>query len=36
MTNNLRGIPHAWHFWLGSSLVFKASKFSIVIAWLTP
>ncbi|MCG9555806.1 DUF3265 domain-containing protein [Vibrio sp. Isolate31] len=21
-TNNLRVIPHAWHFWFGLSLVF--------------
>nr|WP_233059799.1 DUF3265 domain-containing protein [Vibrio diabolicus] len=29
-------IPHAWHFWFGLSLVFAASKLSIVVAWLTP
>ncbi|MDF4902369.1 DUF3265 domain-containing protein, partial [Vibrio parahaemolyticus] len=23
ITNNLRVIQHAWHFWLGSSLVIK-------------
>ncbi|EGR0148644.1 DUF3265 domain-containing protein [Vibrio alginolyticus] len=22
LTNNLRVIPHAWHFWFGLSLVF--------------
>nr|WP_240538057.1 DUF3265 domain-containing protein [Vibrio sp. MOR3] len=36
LTNNLRGIPHAWHFWFGSSLVITASKLGIVVAWLTP
>ncbi|MEF1170633.1 DUF3265 domain-containing protein [Vibrio campbellii] len=36
LTNNLRVIPHAWHFGFGSSLVFTASKLSVVIAWLTP
>ncbi|TXY08894.1 DUF3265 domain-containing protein [Vibrio mimicus] len=29
-------MPHAWHFWFGSSLVINASKLSIVVAWLTP
>ncbi|KAA1205512.1 DUF3265 domain-containing protein [Vibrio cholerae] len=36
MTNNLRGIPHAWHFWFWSRSVFTASKFGVVVAWLTP
>nr|WP_274027573.1 DUF3265 domain-containing protein [Vibrio parahaemolyticus] len=36
ITNNLRVIPHAWHFWFGSSLVFTAFKLSVVVAWLTP
>nr|WP_231572031.1 MULTISPECIES: DUF3265 domain-containing protein [Vibrio] len=36
LTNNLRGIPHAWHFWFGFSLVITVSKLSIVVAWLTP
>nr|WP_237359296.1 DUF3265 domain-containing protein [Vibrio harveyi] len=36
ITNNLRVIPHAWHFWFGLSSVFTASKLSIVVAWLTP
>nr|WP_241824352.1 DUF3265 domain-containing protein [Vibrio genomosp. F10] len=36
MTNNLRVIPHAWHFLLGSSLVFTVSYSSVVVAWLTP
>ncbi|OOQ77046.1 DUF3265 domain-containing protein [Vibrio parahaemolyticus] len=29
-------IPHAWHFWFGSSLVFTAFNFSVGVAWLTP
>ncbi|RDX38950.1 DUF3265 domain-containing protein [Vibrio campbellii] len=36
LTNNSRVIPHAWHFWLVFSLVITASKFSVVVAWLTP
>nr|WP_238117391.1 DUF3265 domain-containing protein [Vibrio parahaemolyticus] len=36
MTNNLRVIPHAWHFWFGARLVFMVSKLSAVVAWLTP
>ncbi|EGR0073030.1 DUF3265 domain-containing protein [Vibrio vulnificus] len=36
MTNNLRGIPHAWHFGFESGLVFTASKLGVVVAWLTP
>nr|WP_229651145.1 DUF3265 domain-containing protein [Vibrio parahaemolyticus] len=36
ITNNLRVIPHAWHFWFGLGLVFTASKLSVVVAWLTP
>ncbi|MCG6464895.1 DUF3265 domain-containing protein [Vibrio parahaemolyticus] len=36
ITNNLRVIPHAWHFWFGSSLVFTVFKLSVVVAWLTP
>ncbi|WGK83938.1 DUF3265 domain-containing protein [Vibrio aestuarianus] len=36
LTNNLRVIPHAWHFGFGFSLVFTAFKLSIVVAWLTP
>nr|WP_231115518.1 DUF3265 domain-containing protein [Vibrio coralliilyticus] len=36
LTNNLRVIPHAWHFWFGSSLVFTALNYSAVVAWLTP
>ncbi|MDE1237164.1 DUF3265 domain-containing protein [Vibrio aestuarianus] len=29
-------IPHAWHFWLGSNLVFTVFNLSVVVAWLTP
>ncbi|MCC4793937.1 DUF3265 domain-containing protein [Vibrio lentus] len=36
ITNNLRVIPHAWHFWFGENLVFTASNLSVVVAWLTP
>nr|WP_254788346.1 DUF3265 domain-containing protein [Vibrio rotiferianus] len=36
ITNNLRVIRHAWHFWFGFSSVFKVSKLSLVVAWLTP
>ncbi|MDS1873145.1 DUF3265 domain-containing protein [Vibrio vulnificus] len=36
LTNNLRVIPHAWHFRFGSNLVFTAPKQSAVVAWLTP
>ncbi|MCG6317472.1 DUF3265 domain-containing protein [Vibrio alginolyticus] len=36
LTNNLRVIPHAWHFLFGFSLVFTSSILSVVVAWLTP
>nr|WP_241746744.1 DUF3265 domain-containing protein [Vibrio parahaemolyticus] len=36
ITNNLRVIQHAWHFWFGLSLVFKVFKFSVVVACFTP
>ncbi|MCX8773823.1 DUF3265 domain-containing protein [Vibrio parahaemolyticus] len=36
LTNNLRVIPHAWHFLFGSSLVITVFKLSVVVAWLTP
>ncbi|POC09912.1 hypothetical protein CRN54_12585, partial [Vibrio vulnificus] len=36
ITNNLRVIPHAWHFRFGSSSVITASNLSAVVAWLTP
>ncbi|MCS0446248.1 DUF3265 domain-containing protein [Vibrio aestuarianus] len=36
MTNNLRVIQHAWHFWFESSLVIAASSLSVVVACFTP
>nr|WP_242014148.1 DUF3265 domain-containing protein [Vibrio parahaemolyticus] len=36
MTNNLRVIHHAWHFWFGSNIVFMVFKLGVVVAWLTP
>ncbi|EGQ9702221.1 DUF3265 domain-containing protein [Vibrio parahaemolyticus] len=36
MTNNLRVIQHAWHFWLGLSFVFTVVKLSVVVACFTP
>ncbi|MCS0143587.1 DUF3265 domain-containing protein [Vibrio sp. HS-50-1] len=36
ITNNLRVIQHAWHFWFGLSLVFTVVKFSVVVACFTP
>nr|WP_231623495.1 DUF3265 domain-containing protein [Vibrio furnissii] len=36
MTNNLRVIQHAWHFWFGFSLVFMVIKLSVVVACFTP
>nr|WP_230850563.1 DUF3265 domain-containing protein [Vibrio harveyi] len=36
ITNNLRVIQHAWHFWFGLSLVFTVVKLSIVVACFTP
>ncbi|MDE1337612.1 DUF3265 domain-containing protein [Vibrio aestuarianus] len=36
ITNNLRVIHHAWHFWFVASSVFTVLKFSVVVAWLTP
>ncbi|WMN80499.1 DUF3265 domain-containing protein [Vibrio parahaemolyticus] len=36
MTNCLRVIHHAWHFWFGASLVIKALQLSFVVAWFTP
>ncbi|EGR0443747.1 DUF3265 domain-containing protein, partial [Vibrio cholerae] len=32
ITNNLRVIQHAWHFWFESSLVITASSLSVVAA----
>ncbi|MDE1266204.1 DUF3265 domain-containing protein [Vibrio aestuarianus] len=36
ITNNLRVIQHAWHFWFGLSLVFTVVKSSAVVACFTP
>ncbi|XAG63293.1 DUF3265 domain-containing protein [bacterium 19MO02SH05] len=36
LTNNLRVIQHAWHFWFELSLVVTVSKFSRVVACFTP
>nr|WP_244230892.1 DUF3265 domain-containing protein [Vibrio ouci] len=36
MTNNLRVIQHAWHFWFELSLVFTVGKLSVVVACFTP
>ncbi|MPS40700.1 DUF3265 domain-containing protein [Vibrio sp. VGrn 2] len=36
LTNNLRVIQHAWHFWFELSSVFTVVKLSIVVACFTP
>ncbi|MCR9934805.1 DUF3265 domain-containing protein [Vibrio diabolicus] len=36
MTNNLRVIQHAWHFWFELSSVFTVVKLSAVDACFTP
>nr|WP_257886910.1 DUF3265 domain-containing protein [Vibrio parahaemolyticus] len=36
LTNNLRVIRHACHFWFELSLVFTVLKLSFVVACLTP
>ncbi|NOH82044.1 DUF3265 domain-containing protein [Vibrio sp. RE86] len=36
ITNNLRVIQHAWHFWFELSLEFTVVKLSVVIACFTP
>nr|WP_078532232.1 DUF3265 domain-containing protein [Vibrio parahaemolyticus] len=36
MTNNLRVIQHAWHFWYALVLDVKVSCGSLVIACFTP
>nr|WP_237289085.1 MULTISPECIES: DUF3265 domain-containing protein [Vibrio harveyi group] len=36
ITNNLRAIRHAWHFYYASALVFKVVCGNISIACLTP
>ncbi|MCR9510110.1 DUF3265 domain-containing protein [Vibrio parahaemolyticus] len=36
ITNNLRVIQHAWHFWFAFSLVITVLKLSVVVACFTP
>nr|WP_245649909.1 DUF3265 domain-containing protein [Vibrio nereis] len=36
ITNNLRVIQHAWHFWFALSSVFTVVKSGIVVACFTP
>ncbi|MDQ2194673.1 DUF3265 domain-containing protein [Vibrio sp. B4-12] len=36
LTNNLRVIQHAWHYWFESSLVVMALKLSLVVECFTP
>ncbi|MCF6455171.1 DUF3265 domain-containing protein, partial [Vibrio sp. MMG022] len=36
MTNNLRVIQHAWHFWFELSSVITVVYLSVVVACLTP
>ncbi|PMT58735.1 DUF3265 domain-containing protein [Vibrio parahaemolyticus] len=36
ITNNLRVIQNAWHFWFGSSSMIRVSIFSVVAAYFTP
>ncbi|MCU8154592.1 DUF3265 domain-containing protein [Vibrio vulnificus] len=36
LTNCLRVIPNAWHFWFGLNLVFTVVKLSVVVACFTP
>nr|WP_244230891.1 DUF3265 domain-containing protein [Vibrio ouci] len=36
LTNNLRVIQHAWHFWFELSSVFTVVKLSVVVACFTP
>nr|WP_274615208.1 DUF3265 domain-containing protein [Vibrio sp. 1CM7H] len=36
ITNNLRVIQHAWHFWFGLSPVNTVVKLSVVVACFTP
>ncbi|MDF5014765.1 DUF3265 domain-containing protein [Vibrio parahaemolyticus] len=36
LTNNLRVIQHAWHFWFGLISVFTVVSSSIVVACFTP
>ncbi|EGZ6890613.1 DUF3265 domain-containing protein [Vibrio cholerae] len=36
ITNNLRVIQHAWHFWFELGSVFTVVKSSVVVACFTP
>ncbi|MBE4103217.1 DUF3265 domain-containing protein [Vibrio parahaemolyticus] len=36
LTNNLRVIQHAWHFWFAFSLVITVLKLSVVAVCFTP
>nr|WP_249324902.1 DUF3265 domain-containing protein [Vibrio campbellii] len=36
ITNNLRVIQHAWHFWFELNVVFMVVKLSAVVACFTP
>ncbi|MGF1788938.1 DUF3265 domain-containing protein [Photobacterium swingsii] len=36
LTNNLRVIQHAWHFWFRLCLVFTVVKLSVVVVCFTP
>ncbi|PTO62349.1 DUF3265 domain-containing protein [Vibrio splendidus] len=36
MTNCLRVIRNAWHFYYALNLVIKVFKLSCVVAWFTP
>nr|WP_246542639.1 DUF3265 domain-containing protein [Vibrio alginolyticus] len=36
LTNNLRVIQHAWHFWFQLSLVLTVVKLGVVVACFTP
>nr|WP_249929794.1 DUF3265 domain-containing protein [Vibrio sp. B4-6] len=36
ITNNLRVIQHAWHFWFGLRSVITVVKLGVVVARFTP
>ncbi|PNH87374.1 DUF3265 domain-containing protein [Vibrio diazotrophicus] len=36
LTNNLRVIQYAWHFWFRSILVIKEFKLGVVVTCFTP
>nr|WP_241900927.1 DUF3265 domain-containing protein [Vibrio cyclitrophicus] len=36
LTNNLRVIQHAWHFWFGSNSVIRVVNLCVVVACFTP